>query len=339
MTQKRLHLLRLGTLGFVALLLACNASPRGIDDVGDGGLADDGGGGGGPRDMRFDNDAFFINDPPPAYCGPDGGMPPVVPGGTPECPDDKNRMGCPCTKPGMSAPCWPGKRANRNLGICKDGVTTCRQEEVGAYWGPCEGYILPDPNATSGKAACQCFSAGRWDLRNTSPCFIGKNGVFGAGGAVSTVIVNGKIECPPIGNPPMKPTSSWSPNTIKVDCAGRFKLCYTLKAGKADNPQPGDCVMAQVCTEGYYDTVNVAKAFPDLPSWLSTSPAQIECATRFAATGGYGEMSVDGKSVTCDQVGPKVFQRVQYCPLKCNQPGHEMDPECKNCVEGGGGDF
>src|SRR3989339_2154415 len=33
-------------------------------------------------------DAFFATDPPPQYCGPDGGgTTPPLPGGTPDCPD------------------------------------------------------------------------------------------------------------------------------------------------------------------------------------------------------------------------------------------------------------
>ena len=54
-------------------------------------------------------DAFFADDPPPMVCLPDGtmGPPPEIPGGTPECPDDKNREGCPCTNLGQQAACWP----------------------------------------------------------------------------------------------------------------------------------------------------------------------------------------------------------------------------------------
>jgi hypothetical protein len=80
-----------------------------------------------PPDLRFDPDAFWADDPPIMSCVSDGGMlpPPPIPGGTPECPDDKNRQGCPCTTVGEQRACWPGLRQNRNLGICRDGVTTC----------------------------------------------------------------------------------------------------------------------------------------------------------------------------------------------------------------------
>src|SRR5580765_6820606 len=62
-------------------------------------------------------DAFFAADPPPRVCYPDGGMAPsraVDPGGiTADCPDDKNREGCPCPRNmvGQKASCWPGPRA------------------------------------------------------------------------------------------------------------------------------------------------------------------------------------------------------------------------------------
>jgi hypothetical protein len=82
----------------------------------------------GPPDLRrYDPDAFWENDPPLMSCIPDGGTlpPPKPPGGTPDCPDDKNRQGCPCTTLGEKRACWPGLRANRGLGICRDGETTC----------------------------------------------------------------------------------------------------------------------------------------------------------------------------------------------------------------------
>ena len=40
-----------------------------------------------------------------------------------------------------TAPCWPGKRKHRNRGACKDGVTTCQQNnEFKLAWGACVGY-------------------------------------------------------------------------------------------------------------------------------------------------------------------------------------------------------
>ena len=326
------------------VLLGCNAQVvgTGLDDAdmsGGGGWDTDDGSGWGPRDLSFNNDAFWSADPPPMYCplGGGSGMPPMPPGGTPDCPDDKNRQGCPCTTEGEQKPCWPGLRANRGLGICQDGATTCvRNGEFGYIWGACQGYVLPVPGATSGSAACKCFSAGRWAIDNVVPCFYTYNGE--QIGAASSVIMGGTPTCLSMSKPVTKPTQPWSPNTINVDCPGHWKLCYTLKAGDAKNPLPTDCTVAQVCSEGDYTKANDVTMLPQLPAWATTTPAQVACANTFRATGGYGEMAVDGKSVTCDLV-QNVFNRVNYCPLSCNVSPPPMTPECKNCGSGGSGSF
>lgn len=322
-------------------LWACSAMVGGggpdDTDAGMGGAGDMGGGPPpGPRDMTFDPDAFWANDPPPTYCLADGGTlpPPKPPGGTPECPDDKNRQGCPCSKPGEQAACWPGLRKNRSLGICKDGVTTCTQQEVGSVWGPCDGYVLPAPGATTGADACQCFSQGRWALDNLVPCFYTYNGEDI--GAASSVIQAGKPTCISMMKPLTKPSQPWSTNSLTVDCIGRWKLCYTLKAGDSKNPLPTDCVMAQACTEGEYSTKGMPQMLPQLPAWATTTPQQIACAKQFKQSGGYGEMSVDGLTQLCESV-KKVFNRVQYCPLSCNE--RPMDPDCINCKPDGSGGF
>jgi hypothetical protein len=291
-----------------------------------------------PADLKFDSDAFWAKDPPPMYCALDGGAfpPPMVPGGTPDCPDDKNREGCPCPKDGMTAACWPGLRANRNLGICMDGTTTCQAfGELGLAWGPCMGYVLPDPNGT-GKSACTCFSGGQWAIANLSPCFYDSGGGPGSAGATSTVVMNGQAQC--IGQMGMlvKPNAPWSPDTVTTDCEGHFKMCYTLKAGDGNKPLAQDCVLTKVCVEADYTMINQAQKFPDLPAWVAGAPADIACATAFAQKGGYGEMSVDGITIMCDKV-QKVFNRVIYCPLSCNM--NPNDPMCKNCMQGGGGNF
>jgi len=290
---------------------------------------------------QFDPDAYWADDPPPESCM-DGGLNYPVPGGTPECPDDKNREGCPCTVTGETAACWPGFRKNRNRGVCHDGTTTCIQKgENERTWGPCEGYQLP--TGTEGKAACQCFSAGQWKISNLSPCFVDMGGGDGSAGAVSTIWNGTQASCPSIsGGTLTQPSEPWSPNSLRVDCAGHFKLCYTLKAGDAQNPLASDCVLASVCTEADYPTENVEQAFPDLPSWLATTPAEIQCSMQFAQSGGYGEMTVVGLSVECDEIddgsgGPQVFNRVQYCPLSCAQ--NPSAPGCENCQAGGSGSF
>jgi hypothetical protein len=313
---------------------------------------------GGPMDADFrdtplvlrdayivpDPDAFFASDPPPMTCYPDGGMGPWPdpPGGTPECPDDRNREGCRCTNVGATAACWPGHRANRMRGICHDGTTTCMpRDEFGGVWGPCMGAVLPTPGATRGAAACECFSMGRWAIDNLSPCFVGPT----SGGqyyAVSTYIAGASAACPTtITTPPSpQPGTTWSTDSLNVDCAGQFHLCYTLRAGNAMTPQPTDCTVAETCVDTWYPTANAMQALPPLPSW--TGGAATACATQFATTGGYGEMSVQGLSIECDDIGDGsgaryVFNRVNYCPLACNT--NPTGPGCTGCMMGGSGSF
>jgi len=162
--------------------------------------------------------------------------------------------------------------------------------------------------------------------------------------AVSTYMdAGGKAQCPSnISNTPPpqpQPGKTWSTNTLLVDCAGTFKLCYALKAGNAASPQPTDCELVKVCIEAFYPEANTVYPMPDLPAWTSTNTA---CATQFATSGGYGEMSVIGLSVTCDKVddgagNAYVFNRVQYCPLSC--ASNPSAPECQNCMQGGSGNF
>lgn len=295
------------------------------------------------QDIGPDYDAFFVLDPPPRECLPDGGSgpPAVPPGGTPDCPDDKNRAGCPCYPPGTTAPCWPGLRANRDRGVCHDGTTTCEPfDEFSGRWGACTGYTLPAAGATRGAAACHCFSAGQWAIANLSPCFID----YGAGMtyAVSTYQdASGAPQCPSVsGAPPPSPMGpTWSTDTLNVDCQGHFRLCYTLKAGNATTPSPADCTVAQTCVEDWYDTPGATQTFPPLPSWVGASSS---CAGQFATSGGYGEMSVQGLSIECDLIddgsgAPFVFNRVNYCPLSCNTD--PTAPGCAMCMSGGSGSF
>ncbi len=304
-------------------------------NVPDGSVLGGGDGGfGNTPDAFYGADAFFAMDPPLMYCPADAG--PAnggVPGGTPMCPSDKNREGCPCDTVGMTAACWPGLRANRNLGQCKDGTTTCVMSgEQTKAWGPCMGYVLPTPGATTGAAACKCFSGGEWAISNLSPCFItdGTNATY----AVSSTLSGMTINCPmEMSNGPYPaPSASWATDTLKVDCAGTFNLCYTIKAGNAMMKMPSDCTVVQVCSKDLYAMKNVVQNFPDLPGWAG---ADATCAATFVASGGYGEMSVQGESITCDVVdngmgAPLVFQTVSYCPL-VNPPA--------NCQNGGSGMF
>ncbi len=326
-------------LGSALLLSACNSSAPG-DNGTDMSASPDGGTVGKP-DLRFDSDAFFAKDPPLMYCGLDGGTfpPPKVPGGTPDCPDDKNREGCPCDTVGTQAPCWPGLRKNRMLGICKDGIATCVQSsEIQSTWGACQGYVLPVEGGT-GKDACDCFSGGRWAIKNLVPCFYAfGNTNYGSGGTASSILHgDGTTTCQDFGGGPiMKPSQDWSPDTVTVDCEGHFKLCYALKAGDGKAPKVTDCTIAEVCSEADYTQVNMAQTFPPLKAFAADSSSSETCAVQFVKTGGYGEMRVDGTSITCDKV-VKVFNRVTYCPLDC-KPG---DPraQCQNCMAGGSGNF
>lgn len=299
----------------------------------------------------------FANDPPPKFCVLDGGAAPPMVSGTAECPSDKNKPGCGCDVVGATAACWTGLRANRHNGVCKDGMTTCMQvNENAKQWGPCTGEVLPTTGATKGKDACKCFSLGSWKLANLSPCFFEYNGDTANPYPVSTVTDGmggtpkpvGQADCPPLpmGSvpPPAKPNSDWTTDTLTVDCAGHFKVCYQLKAGDFANPLPKDCaIMDKICVEADYITENVEQTFPPLPAWTSTA-ANTACALKWRTTGGYGEMTVQGESVLCDKVddgagNSVVFNRVQYCPSKCENAANAMDPECVNCKQDGSGVF
>jgi len=290
-------------------------------------------------------DAYFYMDPPPSVCYPDGGMGSADAsiGGTPECPADRAREGCRCDTPGESVACWPGPRRNRDRGLCRDGMTTCDPfDEFSGTWGPCTGAVLPAPGVTRGAAACECFSTGRWAIANLSPCFVdyGTSGVY----AVSTFVnAGGAAACPttigPTPPPAPQPGSVWSTDTLNVDCAGQFRLCYTLRAGSADAPSASDCMVAETCVETWYPVENVEQTLPPLPAWTSSNSA---CATAFRDSGGYGEMSVEGFSAECDEIGEEgggrfVFNRVNYCPIRCNTM--PTLPECATCMMGGSGDF
>jgi hypothetical protein len=306
----------------------------------------------------------FANDPPPKFCVLDGGPAAPTVGGTAECPDDKNKPGCGCKTAGETAACWTGLRINRHNGVCKDGMTTCMQvNETALQWGPCNGEVLPASGATKGKDACKCFSLGSWKLANLSPCFFTYAGDTAHPYPVSTVTDGtgsscdpptnmcrpvGQADCPklPAGSmaPPSKPGTDWTTDTLTVDCAGHFKVCYQLKAGDIKNPLPTDCaIMDKICVEADYIKENVEQTFPPLPGWTSTA-ANTDCALKWRTTGGYGEMTVQGESVLCDKVddgsgGSVVFNRVQYCPSKCEDAANAMDPECVNCKQDGSGVF
>ena len=293
--------------------------------------------------VSLNPDAFFINDPLPPICAEDGSREePSNPGGTPDCPDDKNRAGCLCpdgVEVGDEQPCWPGKRANRNHGICRDGVTRCiNSPEFGKRWGDCDGYVLPVAGALSGPEACSCFSEGKWALTNLAPCiYEGTSVVYLYSSWLNS---SGQIQCDTVqGNQPAVSDMLWSESVLNVDCTGRFELCFSIKAGDRDNPRPEDCTIMTTCVETWYEEANVDQPLPDLPAWSSERAG---CARDFVENGGYGEMTVLGLSVECDEVddglgNPYVFHRTRYCPTSCLETPDT--PECKPCQTGGSGQF
>ncbi len=61
----------------------------------------------------------------------------------------------------------------------------------------------------------------------------------------------------------------------------------------------------------------------------------------FTTGGGYGEMSVVGLSVECDDISvggePYVFSRVPYCAMDCFE--HPNAAHCVGCGQAGSGSF
>ena len=190
-----------------------------------------------------------------------------------------------------------------------------------------------DPGNPCPTAAAVCFTTGRWQVDNLSPCFFSTGVGTTPDGAVSTVQAGPQIMCPL--DVSMAPAQPWSTDTFTADCAGHFRLCYTLKAGNAKAPQANDCVVAQSCAEGDYATANQAQTWANLPGWITTGAAKA-CAQAFYASGGYGEMSVTGTPLGCPATS-KTLASVTYCPQTCLQ-----DPSaagCANCLAGGDGRF
>lgn len=357
--SKRNILVMLGAVASVTFVIAaCGSS----DDstFGDGKDKDSGSLESGvfnPNDKPDTGDPYK-NDPLPKYCVLDGGAEAgPIPTGTADCPSDKNKPGCGCEKVGETAACWTGLRVNRKIGICKDGMTTCNQiDENTKAWGPCAGEVLPKPGVVRGTDACKCFSLGQWKLANLSPCFIEYNGDTMNPYPVSTVTDGtgrtpkpvGQSDCPSIPQstpaPPPLPGSDWTTDTLKVDCAGHYRLCYQLKAGDIKNPQPTDCaIMEKICVEVDYLQADMEQTLPPLPAWTSTA-ANTACAYKWRTSGGYGEMTVQGESVLCDKIDDGsgkafVFNRIQYCPSKCENGMNATDPECSSCVQDGSGVF
>lgn len=247
-----------------------------------------------------------------AYCGPDGG-------GTASMPTSCTGAavpGCPCDTVGATDTCTNGRT-----------ITCDPNGEFGGVWSACTG---------------SCFSSGTWHLDNTSPCLL-SNSSGVVTDAFSSWIAGGSITCGgpyTVGEPVPTPTENWSNDQLTVDCQGQFTLCYTIKAGDASAPTAADCTVGQACTSAFYGAPNVLQELPPLGPWLSSDAS---CAQRFAATGGYGEMTVVGVTLDCQQIGatdhPYVFNRTPYCPLCCSDSSCSDGFDCGACTSGGSGGF
>lgn len=333
-------LMTIAACGSVAtLILACSSTestfpeePRPVPMFPDASFSEGG----------LDEEDLYKNDPPREWCGPDAGAPPPQPGGTESCPDDKNLPGCGCANPGEEATCWTGLRKHRNLGICKDGRTRCyARNETENVWAACEGQVLPTLGA-KGAEACMCFSAGEWNIANTSPCLREFDGAYWSH---ATVLDDGRAtyctqdEAVPAGT---SPPGIWSTSTLNVDCAGTFRLCFRIRAGDYDDPKDSDCVLGEACIDADYPEAGVVQTLPDLPTWAGKDAAcakKWELDTPKDVSPGYGEMIVKGQTVHCEDIddgsgNDYVFHRVQYCPRICRASDKDYNPDhpaCKAC--------
>ncbi len=99
-------------------------------------------------------------------------------------------------------------------------------------------------------------------------------------------------------------------------------------------------MIGKSCVTGDYPTANAVQAFPPLAGWAGTDPT---CAAKFEASGGYGEMSVQGLSELCEGIGdddggaPEVFNRIPYCSQACQT--NPSGAGCSGCQSGGSGTF
>lgn len=330
--------------GVAAIVMACgddgstfkdpNATP-GV--FGDGGFGE--ASSGGPD--------LYKNDPLPAWCGPDSGVPQPEIGGTEECPDDKNKPGCGCNTPGETAPCWTGLRKHRNLGVCKDGVATCNvKNETLNVWSECVGQVLPVPDG-KGSEACSCFSVGTWKIDNTSPCNYSPDGVnYWSYSTVPTAAEAGCTTAAPVAQGTL-PNGDWSTNRLTVDCAGQYKLCFRIRAGVYENPSPTDCILGETCVDANYLEANKEQELPPLKAWFGNDSAcskKWEKDTPTNVSPGYGEMIVKGQTVRCESVDDGagqdfVFHRVKYCPNDCRKAENANLDICKDCQLKGTGQF
>jgi len=176
-------------------------------------------------------------------------------------------------------------------------------------------------------ACSSCFAHYNWLLANESPCFVFSDpSMTTLQEMISTDATT--QQCP--ADFSMAP-ASWTTDTFTADCAGHYRLCYTLKAGDPSNPKPTDCTVVQSCAEGDDTLASMAQTWPSLPGWL-VDGAQLACAQQFSDSGGYGEATATGNPTGCGAVSV-VLGRVTYCALSCNSPNPPAS--CATCVAGG----
>lgn len=246
-----------------------------------------------------------------AYCGPDGGGGSMTPGACTGEPVP----GCPCETLGATDTCMNGR------------TITCTGSSEFPTWSACTG---------------SCFSSGTWHLDNLTPCFV-TDPSSGTVYAFSSWMDGTILSC---GGPyttdmlPTTPTEVWSADQLQVDCQGSFTLCYTIRAN-GSTPSDSECTLAQVCTSGYYADPNVMQTLDPLGPWLSSDS---DCAQQFLDNGGYGEMSVVGVTIDCQNIGgtdsPFVFNHIPYCPPCCgDSAGCSNGFDCSTCSNGGSGSF
>jgi hypothetical protein len=99
-----------------------------------------------------------------------------------------------CT-PGTKKACFNGSIANRNKGICKDGVSTCGAD---GKWGTCVGEVKPGTETCNGvDDDCDGYTD-ESDPGYGKPCTTGRPGICGQG---LYVCANKKLTCQSIYQP------------------------------------------------------------------------------------------------------------------------------------------
>lgn len=334
-----------------ALVFACSSysdSPSGpIADGGTEGSApsssgDMGDSGGTGANSSGDSGASTVEGQP-KWCGPADAQPPPI-GGTDACPSDKNLPGCPCAALDAEAACWTGLRKNRQVGVCHDGRTKCVAGAAGNVWGACSDEKLPDGNPTNDQAACTCFSTVKWKIDNIAPCiWQDANGYYAYSTWPASNATPGVEGCGLSDHlaRDVQPEKAWSTSTLTTDCPGSFKVCVRLRAGDWTNPSENDCILGQSCVDAKNIKAFEATKLDDLPPWKTVDGV---CAKAYETapdtqTPGYAELTVTGKTTTCNAVASEasdkehLFKRIPICARICRPGSPGYDPSNADCIK------